>query len=120
MGAHRVSVILSGRDIPKGMHVDHLCRVRACVNPNHLEVVTPRTNALRSPFTVGYLNARKTHCRKGHELSAENLDSYALKSGRRACKICMRERCRTWHHKNRDERIVKMKEYKQRKKEIAA
>jgi hypothetical protein len=46
-GAHRVSLWLSGRETPKGMHVDHLCRNPPCVNPNHLEVVTHRENLMR-------------------------------------------------------------------------
>lgn len=50
--AHRVSVWLSGRDTPVGMHVDHLCRRETCLNPLHLEVVTPRENLDRAPFHI--------------------------------------------------------------------
>lgn len=114
--AHRLSVAFSGREIPDGYHVDHLCRVTRCVNPDHLEPVTPGENARRGE-TFARRNLAKTHCPKGHPLSSDNLDSYALKSGRRACKICMRERCRTWHHKNRDTRLASMKAYKARMKE---
>lgn len=45
--AHRASVLLDGRDIPDGMEIDHLCRNKLCVNPKHLEVVTPQVNASR-------------------------------------------------------------------------
>ena len=44
---HRIAVLLSGRTIPPGLVVDHLCRVRLCVNPAHLEVVTERENIRR-------------------------------------------------------------------------
>lgn len=109
--AHRIAVWISGRETPKGMHVDHLCRTPACVNPDHLEVVTPRENHLRG-VGIGALNVIKTHCPKGHALEAGNLDAYALKSRRRACQECMRERCRVWHHKNREARLEKMKNYR--------
>lgn len=45
---HRIAVVLDGRDIPEGMEVDHLCRTTSCVNPDHLEVVTPTENRQRA------------------------------------------------------------------------
>lgn len=62
--AHRVSYELHKEKIPQGMEVDHLCRVRCCVNPEHLEAVTPAENHFR---------ARKKFCSKGHALSGDNL-----------------------------------------------
>jgi len=112
VSAHRISVILSGREIPDGMHVDHLCRAPLCVNPAHLEVVTPRENNIRGE-TFARRNLAKTHCPKGHPLTEGNLDSYALKSGKRACAECVRQRCREWHHRNRDKRIAQMRAYKE-------
>ena len=46
--AHRISYKLFKGDIPKGMQIDHLCRFKACVNPDHLEMVTQKENLLRS------------------------------------------------------------------------
>lgn len=65
--AHRAMLLSLGQEIPTGMEVDHLCRNRACVNPDHLDVVTPRTNTLRSANPAAE-NARKTRCDRGHEL----------------------------------------------------
>ena len=59
--AHVISVASTGVEVPDEMQVDHLCRVRACVNPDHLEVVTPQVNVLRGE-TVVAANAVKTHC----------------------------------------------------------
>ena len=114
--ADRLAVWLSGRDIPTGMHVDHLCRTPACVNPDHLEVVTPRENHLRG-VGIGALNVIKTECPKGHLLTPDNLDAYALKNGRRACRLCMRQRCKDWHFRNRETRLATMRAYKIRAKQ---
>lgn len=47
-GAHRWSWIFANGPIPDGMQLDHLCRVRNCVRPDHLEVVTPAENTRRA------------------------------------------------------------------------
>lgn len=67
---HRFSYEIHKGKIPNGMQIDHLCRVRHCVNPEHLEVVTQKENVLRG---VGHtaINARKTHCLRGHLLPKE-------------------------------------------------
>src|SRR5438132_887862 len=63
--AHRVSYEASRGAIPMGLQIDHLCRVRSCINPDHLELVTCRENLLRGN-TLQAANARKTHCPAGH------------------------------------------------------
>lgn len=93
IGAHRVSLGLVGREIPEGFNVDHLCRVHHCVNPDHLEVVTPGENVRRSPSAPPALNMRKTHCVHGHEFTPENT---IARNGRygptRSCRECNRLR----------------------------
>ena len=69
--------------------VDHLCRARCCVNPYHLEVVTHAENIYRG-VGVAAQNKRKTHCKRGHKLSVDNLLAHPLSLGYRACKQCAR------------------------------
>src|SRR6267142_1659983 len=69
--------------IPKGLEPDHLCRVRSCVNPDHLELVTRKTNLNRGD--TGANNRLKTHCPQGHPYTEENI--IKIPTGRR-CKIC--------------------------------
>lgn len=83
--AHRLTWRLLVGDIPDGLEVDHLCRVRACCNPAHLELVTHRENTLRGN-TVTAINAAKTHCVHGHPFSEEN--TIRRNDGGRKCRAC--------------------------------
>lgn len=88
--AHRLSYEEFVGPIPEDLVIDHLCRNRKCINPEHLEPVSNLENILRglAPTTSGENNRSKTHCNRGHPYSGYNL-TYR-KSGGRACKECHR------------------------------
>lgn len=96
--AHRVMYEMLVGPIPDGLQLDHLCRVRACVNPNHLEAVTPRVNSLRSENLCAQ-RARKTHCPKGHPYSGENL--VITRQGHRICRECRRRSALAGYHRRK-------------------
>lgn len=87
--AHRFAYQHFRGPIPEGLVLDHLCKIRHCVNPTRLEAVPQKTNVLRG-VGPSAINARKTHCIRGHPLSGDNL--YLMRSGKRNCKAC-RNRC---------------------------
>ena len=79
--------------VAEGLQLDHLCRVRHCCNPEHLEPVTPRENSLRSE-SLNAQNARKTHCIRGHEFTPENTIRRVDRPNVRGCRECKRLRDR--------------------------
>ena len=101
--AHRVAYEHWHGPIPDGLQIDHLCRVRSCVNPEHLEAVTCRTNLLRGIGFTGR-QARQTHCLRGHLLEGDNLSSWHLKHKQRHCRSCDRIRQPGYDRKRRPRR----------------
>lgn len=97
-GAHRWICELKLGPIPDGYEPDHLCFNTSCVNyESHLEVVTQRENILRSDNAAA-LNARKTHCDRGHEFTAANTHITVRTNGRleRRCRVCGAENQRRY------------------------
>lgn len=91
---HRIAhALFVNADIPVKAHSDHLCRVRRCVNPAHLEIVSHRINCLRGVGAPAK-NANKTHCPRGHPFSPNNTFRPTKQPTWRGCLTCKREQQR--------------------------
>lgn len=99
--AHRVAYQQIVGPIPEGLQLDHLCRVRHCVNPAHLEPVTNRENSLRGEGPAAR-NARKRTCHRGHPFDQDNT---LVSGGSRRCRACAR---------------IASKAYRERRKQVTS
>lgn len=94
--AHRVMFELIKLQIPNKFELDHLCRVRNCINPDHLEVVTHRENVLRGEGLAAQ-HIKRDKCLYGHLLLQGKL--------RRLCKICKRQATRRYYYRSKSNKI---------------
>lgn len=87
---HRLAYEVFVGEIPNGLTIDHLCKNKACVNPEHLEAVPLRVNLQR------YIGSTETHCKMGHEYTKDNTIVYKTRGvfRGRACRKCCNSRVR--------------------------
>lgn len=118
--AHRVAYRLLVGELAPGLHIDHLCRTPACVNPAHMEPVTSAVNVLRG-VGFGAVNAAKTHCIHGHPFSGDNL-LYSHSRGRliRQCRACRRVIRQRYIARHPEHRAIKAEQERQRRARKAA
>lgn len=99
--AHRVGYFLRNGPIPEGLVVNHTCRNRACVNPQHLQLIDVTENAMKDSSSPAYVNSQKTICPRGHPY-----DRHYGKQ--RYCSICDKEKKRRLRAKWRAEEPEKL------------
>jgi hypothetical protein len=106
--AHRFAWEAINGPVPEGLELDHLCRRTSCCRVDHLEAVTHRENVLRGESPAA-IQARKTHCVRGHEFTDDNT-SFDSRQGRR-CITCMNDYSRTYYQAYREANRQKQREY---------
>jgi len=100
--AHRFSYEQFVGPIPRGKELDHLCRVRLCVNPKHLEPVSHLINVRRSLAAIGpvwpTMQRAMRFCKRGHEFTVENTrwNKKPFNRSARSCRLCLREYMRNY------------------------
>lgn len=102
--AHRATYEHFKGEIPDGLQIDHLCRIPACINPDHLEAVTARENVLRSTGPPA-IYAKRTACKYGHVYTKAN--TY-MRGNNRVCRACARDWARDYFFikKNRNKILL--------------
>ena len=110
--AHRWAYEYYVSPIPEGLVIDHLCRNKVCVNPEHLEPVTTSVNVLRGdgPAIKASTRWKKTHCPKGHEYSEDN--THVSPRGDRVCITCNKARRKAEYARDRQGAIDKAREWR--------
>lgn len=106
---HRLAYTLLVDGIGDGLVLDHLCEVRRCMNPQHLEPVTRAENNRRAQRKWA------AECKAGHQRTAENTYINPV-TGQRACREC----ARATHHRNKERRNAYCREWRRRREELAA
>lgn len=96
--AHLYAYRLLVGPIPEGLQLDHLCRVRSCCNPDHLEPVSRYENLARGVGTIIAVNSAKTHCPRGHEYDRTYYWAQGVKRG---CSTCDRAKWQRWKDRQR-------------------
>ena len=96
--AHRVMYEKHRGPIPDGLQIDHLCRKRDCVNPDHMEPVTTKENTLRGTSPSARC-AAQTSCVHGHPF--DEINTIKTRNGARVCRECMRRRGREYQRRLR-------------------
>lgn len=115
--AHRILYEIHKGPIPEGLVIDHLCRNRCCVNPNHLEAVRQYVNIARTDAweKCKAKKAAITHCPRGHEYAGDNLIYKMRSDGRysiRLCRSCARLRARYNYRKKHPEiKVVRSRKF---------
>lgn len=104
--AHRLAYELFVGPVPIGLELDHLCRTRSCVRPDHLEAVSHAENVRRGESAAASTAAAaaRTHCRRGHALRSDNVRVHRGADGyeRRYCLACARVRKQEYEARQRD------------------
>ena len=99
--AHRVSYSIFKGELSKDLVIDHICRNKSCVNPDHLREVTNKVNIIENSSSIAALHKAKNFCSNGHEYTIENT-FYRSNASHRNCKQCNRNNANNYYLKKKE------------------
>lgn len=106
--AHRLIYKSIKGKIKKGLYIDHICKNRGCVNPDHLRQVTPKINAIENSNSITAICHKKTHCPKGHKYKGRNLIRFKHKNNwHRKCRTCYNALSLARYYKKKNKIILR-------------
>lgn len=114
--SHRFAFLVTHGALTEGTVLHHLCHTPACCRPDHLVEMTQADHLAITPGTYVHIQAEKTHCNHGHELSGDNLYESGLRRGVRQCKACTMRRNAEAREQHPEQLREAQRRYRERKR----
>lgn len=115
--AHRFAWLLKNGALEVGKELNHLCRIKLCIRPEHLEEITHKEHMWRTEGSFADRWGNREACEQGHPYTEDNLVAWAIKRGWRKCKTCAKAKYDDWRKANPEKMKAAVQNYKTKNRE---